>query len=650
MQTSLNRLDTIWCQLTNVHPINNYVESGDRQVYSRRACSEGDSFRTDGLASLGRLLATSLRKGSFEKEIQVRFTSKKGSVLPLFLYKAWRTIFNDDGTLSGSLKTYEAVNCIRQLTLVYSKLPMPYPEDRVIAVRDRFIENERVMASFPEFIQDLEATSFAPPLGDVLHGFSLLERMRKRIARIIHLANPMEVIPRHGSGASACRTRPWERYGAPRYCAKIDKIWPYAEYFFAGYNHLVDRLDILQNMPELPRQARAVYVPKDYRGPRLISCEPRELTYVQQGLMTLLYTTLEHNVQTKGFVNFTDQSINFQLARLGSAYADSTSPLAGSSHLVRGARVEMTVYGENQRLATLDLKDASDLLRWDLVKRVFPPNWVDALDACRSTRTQLPCGTVVELNKHAPMGSSVCFPILALVIWSAIKAVTPPHTPVWVYGDDVIIPQRFAAVAIKALSCIGLTVNVDKSFAGSTPFRESCGGEFYSGVETTPIKLGSDMSGDMESKMNLVSFTNNIVRKYGSFACADLVQIIADMTGAPIIGRHKHLYYGPIMEWLSGDTKPADGEIPFALDGPDYLVNTATLRKRLHSSINLKKPSYQRTEYRMRTRAPVFTSVNTDDWSYVLRHLLCGGDEIGFTSIHALAKRVRYKYGWVVLD
>lgn len=639
METIPNRLDIIWCQLAQVTPFREFVTNEDIKVYLRRARSEGNAFRTDGLAALGRTLLRGLREGVFTVEGQARFRPKVGSVLPLFLYGAWSIIFNDDGSLRCHAKTSGAVDCIRQLTAVYSKLPLPYPEDRVKAVQDRFIENERVMASFPEFIPDLKANVFNPPLGGLLHGEALLASMRKRISRVLCNQDPRDIIPRHGSGASACGTRPWERYGSFRYSAAIDKIWPYSDYFFSGAAALCDGYQVLSEMEDLPRQAKVVYVPKDYRGPRLISCEPREHTYIQQGLMTLLMSTLEQNVQTRGFVNFTDQSINQQLARIGSVYANR-SELPGDS-LVWGVKFVAAVSGSNRSLATLDLKDASDLLRWDLVKEVFPENWSDALEACRSTSTILPCGKVVELTKHAPMGSSVCFPVMALCIWSAIKAALPPRTQVWVYGDDVIVPSQFAETAIKALTAIGLMVNIDKSFAGPTPFRESCGGEYYEGSDVTPIKLGSDMSGNTESKANLASFVNLLTFKYGSIVTHGLVECISSMTKMPIIGMRQYEYMTNDLPWCKTSWETKGNDIPFAIIGPDWLCQKTTLRKRWNKDL-------QRSEIRLRKRSPVNVTVNADCWSYVLRFLLIGGD-LGTTSTHALARRVRYKYSWVSL-
>jgi hypothetical protein len=71
-------------------------------------------------------------------------------------------------------------------------------------------------------------------------------------------------------------------------------------------------------LPKSVPQARVCLVPKDSRGPRIISCEPAELMFIQQGIMRKLYSHLETHHLTAGQINFTDQSINRNLALLAS--------------------------------------------------------------------------------------------------------------------------------------------------------------------------------------------------------------------------------------------------------------------------------------------------------------------------------------------
>lgn len=645
METIPNRHDTIWYQLAVIAQSDMCCSTTDIEVYSRRAKSEGDSFRTRCLADLGRALLTALNKGVWEEEISsVRFVRRKGSVLPLFLYDAWSKVFSDEGQVKADVLTEVAVGHLRQLTAVFSKLPKPHTNEQGEAVQTRFIANEQTILDLPHLRAEFGMLAFPTPRGDgIIRGWTILGQARKLIALVLAGSDPREITPRHGSGASACGTRPWERYSSFRYDPKIDKIWDYASFFHSGGCHLVDCLSALQDAESLPRQAQGCLVPKDYRGPRLISKEPRELTYVQQGLMNLLRQTLERHVKTRGFVNFTDQSINQQLAKIGSlhcapgtsqtGYSTVSGEILGTTYKVRGA---------NQNLATLDLKDASDLLRWDVVYHLFPNNWAEALDACRSTSTVLPNGTTVELRKHAPMGSSVCFPIMALTIWALIKAAYPYH-PVWVYGDDVIVPSAIAGGTMEILNAIGLVVNSEKSFAGTTPFRESCGREYYNGSDVTPVKLGSTMERDLGAMSSYISFVNNITRKYGVYRNDEMIAFASALTNAPVIGM-LGLELGGMpaqADWRDFAPSAHESVRAFVLAGPYYLADIRVVKRRWNRD-------FQRHEYRLRVSQGVDVKVDPNSWGYVLRALLVGG-ELGFDGRHALARRVRYKYSWVHL-
>jgi hypothetical protein len=53
-----------------------------------------------------------------------------------------------------------------------------------------------------------------------------------------------------------------------------------------------------------------------------------------------------------------------------------------------------------------------------------------------------------------------------------------------VYGDDVVISSQAAQTAKEFYSLLGLKINDDKSFIDG-PYRESCGEEYYNGINLT---------------------------------------------------------------------------------------------------------------------------------------------------------------------
>jgi hypothetical protein len=286
--------------------------------------------------------------------------------------------------------------------------------------------------------------------------------MRKEAFKLFSSLDLNDIWPKHGPGAVATRESGVDKYLFTRYSSKLDSVYPYTKYFVPceGWIESPSYLDQLsQDAPS----ARVLLVPKDSRGPRLISCEPLENQWIQQGIKSLLVKYIEEHPVMGGHVNFTDQSINQRLALQGS--------IDGS-------------------YATLDLKEASDRISNTLVQLIFPHHMVRCMSVCRTNCTQLPDGRVISLSKFAPMGSALCFPILASVVWLALTAGSDAccRKTTYVYGDDIIVQGADVPNAIKRLELIGLLVNKHKScFTGF--FRESCGMDAYLGEPITPFRF-----------------------------------------------------------------------------------------------------------------------------------------------------------------
>jgi hypothetical protein len=219
--------------------------------------------------------------------------------------------------------------------------------------------------------------------------------------------------------------------------------------------------------------------------------------------MRLLYKAVEEHPLTSGYVNFTDQGVNRALTLEASEY---------------------------QNWCTLDLKDASDRVRWDLVQHLFPGNWVEALDACRTRFVDMGGGELFgPMRKFAPMGSAVCFPVEALVFWSLLQSIL--GCPVYVYGDDIILPTAFAAEASHILESFDLKVNEQKS-CYKTPFRESCGLDCWLGSDVSYVKAREEFNSSLKSETAWVDFVNNIADSY-SWSVADQVKVTVDQAFGP---------------------------------------------------------------------------------------------------------------------
>lgn len=272
-----------------------------------------------------------------------------------------------------------------------------------------------------------------------------------------------ELVPRHGPGAVATGEKGWEKWAFKTLYSQLNSLvvpdgtpYPAAKLVYLNQRHR--EAVCWQLTIERHPTTKVVAVPKDITKPRIISEEPLLLQYLQQGVMRWLYDRIEQRTPE---IRFRDQSVN---ARLCLEWED---------------------------LATLDLSDASDLVSRRLVWNLFPADWRRLLFGLRSHFARLPNGDLIPLRCFAPMGSALCFPVEALVFWSLISAFLHERFlgshAISVYGDDIIVPRRYAEDVMGFLSSIGMKPNVAKCcFAGS--FRESCGAEYLGGVDITVVR------------------------------------------------------------------------------------------------------------------------------------------------------------------
>jgi hypothetical protein len=516
----LKSLLLLWENLACNRRYSRFTEKEDILTFQRRVKNEGLAFLTIVLPELGKALDTFHATNTWNAPPSFK-TDDDG--IPIFLGKAIR--FAIDGNSV-------AVDCVRQLSYIFYKLEVPYDDDAKAKFLDQFINTDQDLGNIdydsgdPLPIQD----NLGRVHGSIYPG-DIVNEMRGLIGRVLSNEDPRDIRPCHGSGATACRTLNHDKWHLLRYYPKLDQVYDYSSYFFFSATHVVDEMEKLESSIEKEPVARVCLVPKDSRGPRVISCEPAELMYIQQGLMRKLYGIIEAHPLTRGLINFTDQGINRDLALLGSI---------------------------TRRYATLDLKDASDRVSHELIRRVFPSDWFECLDACRSEETILPNGVRVKLNKFAPMGSSCCFPVEALVFWACAVATTQLckeraanfldrgrlwnfrgksrydrgwSTPnIFVYGDDIICDVGNANDIMVGLEAIGLLVNRNKSYVEG-PFRESCGGDYHNGYDVTPVRVRNFLSNVGTGLEASADLANEFISKFGYEDSHTLIRVIEDAVG-----------------------------------------------------------------------------------------------------------------------
>jgi hypothetical protein len=145
-------------------------------------------------------------------------------------------------------------------------------------------------------------------------------------------------------------------------------------------------------------------------------------------------------------------------------------------------------------LCTIDLESASDSIGLSMLRQLLPRSFMGLLEALRCPRTQLPTGRLLELNMVSTMGNGFTFPLETMLFAAVVRGVARvvgcklDGSNFGVFGDDIICPSSLYRNVTHVLSVLGFTVNASKSFVEG-PFRESCGADFYEGVNVRGVYI-----------------------------------------------------------------------------------------------------------------------------------------------------------------
>lgn len=565
--------------------------SKDLLVISQRVLSEGVSFLTKTLPKLGKSLDKGLIDGRFIVPREFARAHKNESI-PALLQEYFKRVFDGNTGILLDEADPNAVLHLRQCLFMCYKLELPYEPETVQKVIDGFVETDRDLefSDEGETASVIDAASYI--IRDVLEGF-----------------NPKDIVPRHGPGAVSTGERLEEKWQFSRLYNQIHQYYPYYDYFIVGSAvELSDRLDWYKSLQRLETgTAKVVLVPKDSRGPRLISCEPLEYQYVQQGLGRKLMEHLEGHWLTRGHINFTHQEINQKLA------------------------LESSISGD---YATLDLKDASDRVSLKLVRRLFEHSSevLRALEATRSSATRLPDGSIITLQKFAPMGSALCFPVEAFCFWAVMVAAisrayrlrsTVVGKRIFVYGDDIIVPTDWAPLCIQALESVGLKVNRDKSCITGN-FRESCGTDAFKGVVVTPARVRKP-------------WTN---RRTDGTAYASYVALANSLSQRG---------YRDASDYLWNEIEKVYGVVPYGTDQSSYpckIVSRARLAEIRNKDLFSFRwnADYQRIEFRVPMTTSRHLVSRLDGWARLLRNMV--SPNFRDPSAIVVPRSMKIKRGW----
>ena len=262
---------------------------------------------------------------------------------------------------------------------------------------------------------------------------------------------------RFGPGVSVGLTSPLKTLGEKVCCSTSTSSHSLFNEWYQHHWHFGD-IDIVNG-------SCLTFVPKRVGEARTICYEP--CMNMRSQLMVGQY--IRERLKAIVDIDLLDQSRNRSLAKLGSL-CDS--------------------------YCTIDLSSASDLNSYRLVLDLLPFDWFHLLDLIRSHRYfDSITKTWRSFEKFSTMGNGFTFELETLLFYSIVEAAifVGDNKPIdkreiSVYGDDIIVPKDYYSNVVSALTMVGHVPNLEKSFR-SGPFRESCGGDYFRGINVTPLKI-----------------------------------------------------------------------------------------------------------------------------------------------------------------
>ena len=372
--------------------------------------------------------------------------------------------------ISGPLDAYN----LRQALAFFQKRPdLDLGIDRSAVALAKFQEAEALCAETNHIFRQWSRGKFqfSPGVEGILHA------AQRKIAKVLgDVPRLSELKPRFGPGATTAVKRkdanPRNKLGAGFQCSF--ELLPVVHECLAEmpgwWNHedLPSRSDALGELVSLdvtPCHGKLAFVPKNAKTDRSIGVEPQLNTMFQLAIGDYMGARL-----AAFGVDLSDQTRNQRLARYGSFTGD---------------------------LATLDLSSASDTIATELVAHLLPVDWFLFLSKMRTGTYEIG-GSVIRLQKFSSMGNGFTFPLETLIFWALSSAACERWSKTdffcTVYGDDIVVPSCVYEGLCEVLRCVGFIPNKAKSFA-SGPFRESCGKDYYAGIDIRPCYIKGPLTG-----------------------------------------------------------------------------------------------------------------------------------------------------------
>jgi hypothetical protein len=303
---------------------------------NNRLRHEGIGFLTKTLPSLAKAFDKALAGGIPLNAKKLGFEALPNSELPRFLGEFFSRVLHTDGSLLRD-PCAASVSVIRMVCYLFYKYKLPYTDEQEQQVVQKFKGTEDDLAAVEGKLQKLERSiqNYGPYRGRLKTPTqdSITRRARRLLSRLFSTFDPTNISPRHGPGVVATKQKLEGKFRWSNVSSRITDLYPFDAYFCASKGHVCDTYQSFSKIGDVKLPAQVILVPKDSLGPRLISCEPVDYQWIQQGLGRALVAHVENHSLTKCLVNFTHQ------------YPNQCGALLGS---------------RNGKYSTLDLNEASD--------------------------------------------------------------------------------------------------------------------------------------------------------------------------------------------------------------------------------------------------------------------------------------------------